>query len=132
MNQNGKTDRYKYDAIEYYQFDLDWFAFGFIFLAIDGLTIYLCKTSQLYAPAALDHGSGQMIVVLFCTRVFLMTFMSDIRDEFRAIISYSKIVWAILFATYGGVYYFDMTGKNSDEYKTLHGIVKMDMTMFML
>lgn len=34
----SKRERYKYDAIEYYKLDMDWFAFIFIFFAIDCCT----------------------------------------------------------------------------------------------
>lgn len=41
-NDKGKGERYKYDAIEYYQFDLDWFAFLFIFMALDYMCLWWC------------------------------------------------------------------------------------------
>lgn len=47
-NDLGKKERYKYDAIEYYQFDLDWFAFIFIFLALDCMAIYWSASGIMY------------------------------------------------------------------------------------
>jgi hypothetical protein len=42
-----KKDRYKYDAIEYYKQEMDWFAFNFIFLALDIITTVLIFTGGL-------------------------------------------------------------------------------------
>lgn len=39
--QDVKGDRYKYDAIEYYKTDLDWFALIFIGFAMDSIVIAL-------------------------------------------------------------------------------------------
>lgn len=39
--KESKRKRFKYDAIEYYMLDIDWFAFIFIFFAIDCFTYYL-------------------------------------------------------------------------------------------
>lgn len=42
-----KGDRYKYDAVEYYKTDLDWFALIFIGFAMDSMVIGLV-TSGIY------------------------------------------------------------------------------------
>ena len=47
-NDDGKQERYKYDAIEYYKFDLDWFAFLFIFLCLDCMALYWGSSGLLY------------------------------------------------------------------------------------
>lgn len=45
--QESKRERYKYDAIEYYKLDIDWFAFIFIFFAIDVFTYFIIKLNIL-------------------------------------------------------------------------------------
>ena len=47
-----KKDRFKYDAIEYYKLDMDWFAFNFIFFSLDVLTMVLIQTGALYNVTA--------------------------------------------------------------------------------
>ena len=43
-----KKDRFKYDAIEYYKQEMDWFAFNFIFFSLDVMTLVLIQTGALY------------------------------------------------------------------------------------
>ena len=43
-----KKDRFKYDAIEYYKQEMDWFAFNFIFFSLDLLTLVLIYKGVLY------------------------------------------------------------------------------------
>jgi hypothetical protein len=45
--QESKRERYKYDAIEYYKLDMDWFAFIFVFLAIDVFTYGVVRLNIL-------------------------------------------------------------------------------------
>jgi hypothetical protein len=47
-----KKDRFKYDAIEYYKQEMDWFAFNFIFFSLDVLTIVLINSGALYNVTA--------------------------------------------------------------------------------
>lgn len=51
-----KGDRYKYDAIEYYKTDLDWFALIFIGFAMDSLVIGLVLTG-IYGSS--DQSDGR-------------------------------------------------------------------------
>jgi hypothetical protein len=45
--QNSKTERYKFDAIDYYKMDIDWFGFICIFLFIDVFVLALIETGKL-------------------------------------------------------------------------------------
>ena len=45
--QNSKTERFKFDAIEYYKTDIDWFGFIMIFLSIDVFVAILIDTGKL-------------------------------------------------------------------------------------
>jgi hypothetical protein len=44
--QNSKTERFKFDAIEYYKMDIDWFGFIFIFFSIDVFILALKATGK--------------------------------------------------------------------------------------
>lgn len=44
---SDKWDRYKYDAIEYYKTDLDWFAFIFVACFMDVFVIWM-QMSGIY------------------------------------------------------------------------------------
>ena len=54
-----KGDRYKYDAVEYYKTDLDWFALIFIGFAMDSMVIGLV-TSGIYKTSDI---SDQFVLV---------------------------------------------------------------------
>ena len=43
----SKRERYKFDAIEYYKLDMDWFAFIFVFFAIDVFSYSMVKMKIL-------------------------------------------------------------------------------------
>jgi hypothetical protein len=45
--QSSKTERFKFDAIEYYKMDIDWFGFIFIFFSIDLFIAGLIQTGKL-------------------------------------------------------------------------------------
>ena len=45
--QNSKTERFKFDALEYYKTDIDWFGFIMIFLCIDIFVAILIETGKL-------------------------------------------------------------------------------------
>ena len=47
--QNSKTERFKFDALEYYKMDIDWFGFIFIFFSIDTFILGLVHTGKLDA-----------------------------------------------------------------------------------
>ena len=85
-NDAGKQERYKFDAIEYYQFDLDWFAFIFIFLALDCMAIYWTSYGILYDEED-QLGRNQTTLVCLSVAKFLQLFiMSDIRDGHKNVI----------------------------------------------
>lgn len=53
-----KGDRYKYDAVEYYKTDLDWFALIFIGFAMDSMVIGLVITGIYGSSDQIDNKKG--------------------------------------------------------------------------
>jgi hypothetical protein len=86
----SKRERFKYDAIEYYKLDMDWFAFIFIMFAID--TITYCMVSFKILADTKDgtfaqHGTigtsvteVSLLEAIICARIFQFLFIGDLRD----------------------------------------------------
>lgn len=80
----GKKDRFKYDAIEYYKLDIDWFAFIFIFFAIDCFTFWVVRFSILEDNTGILSQSGiselNLLQAVILARVFQFIFIGELRD----------------------------------------------------
>ena len=99
-----KGDRYKYDAIEYYKNDLDWFALIFISFAMDSMVIGL-QASGIYAVEAEKMHKGlndqHLTYITICLRIWQLCTMRNLRDVRRNLIHYNACTWAVQFMAYG-------------------------------
>ena len=134
-NDEGKQDRYKYDAIEYYQFDLDWFAFLFIFLFLDVLCLYWSLSGIMYTNLTMSNVNSTALIVLCCTKLLQTLLMSDIRDSHKRVIQYSNWLWLIFAGVYLGIgiqHYIYVSTRVLCNHILVEAAIKMEMTVFVL
>lgn len=111
----SKRERYKYDAIEYYKLDMDWFAFIFIFFAIDVFSYSMVKFKILSdtQDGLFSEKKGvteiNLLEAVIAARVFQFLFIRNLRDMYQQVNKISNIVWLFLFAIYGGTMYLMLT-----------------------
>lgn len=98
------SDRWKFDALDYYDLDIDWFAFIFVMSFVHCYGIYeivwntLDKTSE-------ERLNGEYVglcvlsVLLFC-RVIQMIFLSQLRGQDHKIKDHGHIVWIFNIVVY--------------------------------
>lgn len=107
--QHTKGDRYKYDAIDFYKNDLDWFSFICISFFFGLITIVLKETGRIiYIPAhgSLAKTSGLLHLVYIITgiRFFQLLFIRDIKEhskcEKRKVKELKMWVWLVQILAY--------------------------------
>ena len=134
-NDEGKQDRYKYDAIEYYQFDLDWFAFLFIFLFLDVLSLYWSLSGIMYTNLTMSNVNSTALIVLCCTKLLQTLLMSDIRDSHKRVIQYSNWLWLIFAGVYLGIgiqHYIYVSTRVLCNHILVEAAIKMEISIFVL
>lgn len=96
-----KGDRYKYDAIEYYKTDLDWFALIFIGFAMDSMVIGLVLSGIYSSPddeANVKKGSlndQHLNYITISLRIWQLCTMRNIKDYYRNLIHYNTFIWIV-------------------------------------
>ena len=85
--QNSKTERFKFDAIEYYKMDIDWFGFIFIFLSIDIFVVILIETGKLnsFKDEILEGENvfiteTYLLYVIIFTRILQLLYIPNCRN----------------------------------------------------
>lgn len=106
----GKTDRklnaerWKFDALDYYDLDIDWFAFIFVMAFVHCYGIYEILFGTL-PTASEERIQGEYVglfvlgVLLFC-RVIQMIFLSQLRGQDHKIKDHGHIVWIFNIVVY--------------------------------
>lgn len=110
-----KGDRYKYDAVEYYKTDLDWFALIFIGFAMDSMVIGLVtsgiyKTSDQFVLPERDkdsyilnfykgNGGGlndqHLNYITISLRIWQLCTMRNIKDYYRNLVHFNSFIWVV-------------------------------------
>ena len=76
--QGSKTERYKFDALEYYKMEIDWFGFIFIFFALDLIIVWLLHTGAIAEGAVElnEEGSslGDKIIITETYLLYVVVF----------------------------------------------------------
>lgn len=135
--QNSKTERFKFDAIEYYKMDIDWFGFIMIFLSIDVLIASLIETGKLNSFNNNEELTDKNVMtetyllwVIIATRVLQLIYIPNCRNEYREMIIISPFKWVFFISIYIGVaigLYF-VPGNQI----VISSIIKMDIMSFFL
>lgn len=96
-----KGNRYKYDAMNYYKTDLDWFAFIFIGFVMDSAVIFL-QVSGKYGIQSTGKGSTDehLTYITIGLRIFQFFSMRDLRDKHRYINRFPNSIWVIQIVIY--------------------------------
>ena len=100
----GKTqkklmkERYKQDALEYYDIDIDWFAFIFVMMQLHALEIVFFLTG-VYVPSDDASIAVQVTILaaLMGTRGVQLVFLSEIKGQDRTVKRHDYKLWIILF-----------------------------------
>jgi hypothetical protein len=95
-----KGDRYKYDAIEYYKTDLDWFALIFIGFAMDSMVIALVLTGVYGSDDEANVKKGRLNdqhlnYITISLRIWQLCTMRNIKDYYRNLIHYNTFIWIV-------------------------------------
>lgn len=96
-----KGDRYKYDAVEYYKTDLDWFALIFIGFAMDSMVIGLVLSGIYGSPdddANVKKGrlnDQHLNYITISLRIWQLCTMRNIKDYYRNLIHYNTFIWIV-------------------------------------
>jgi hypothetical protein len=107
----GKTDRrlnserWKFDALDYYDLDIDWFAFIFVMGFVHSYGIYEIVFNTLASTSSEQRINGEYVglcvlgVLLFC-RIIQMIFLSQLRGQDHKIKDHGHIVWIFNIVVY--------------------------------
>lgn len=95
-----KGDRYKYDAVEYYKTDLDWFALIFIGFAMDSMVIALVLTGVYGSDDEANVKKGRLNdqhlnYITISLRIWQLCTMRNIKDYYRNLIHYNTFIWIV-------------------------------------
>ena len=104
-----KCDRYKYDAIDYYLSDINWFAFSFVMTCLHSQSIYAlrykmkARGDEISEEDKLEVQSAITILSLvLAVRVFQLFFNSRLHnsDRERSYVSHSPSFYITIFCAY--------------------------------
>lgn len=104
--------RYKFDAIDYYKTDLEWFSLGFVMLVINitglnyVLAIHSGKIRWINAQGVLvnddSYGRGEIyqLYLLVAGRFAQLVIMSTMRNVYREFIAKKHFLWLFIILIY--------------------------------
>jgi hypothetical protein len=134
---NSKTERFKFDALEYYKMDVDWFGFIFIFFSIDCFILLLIETGRLNsfknnAVTGLDMLMTQtyLLYMVIGSRVLQLMYIPSCRNQYREMIVISPYYWG-LFITIYAIVGVSLKFAPNDQI-VIASIIKMDIMAFAL
>lgn len=90
-NEHNKL-RYKHDAIEYYELDIDWFSFQFV-LFFTHFNAFIGRSFVLQHGMDIEQ---QILIVLMVQRMVQFFLVRQLRDQKKIIQEFSEAYWLIL------------------------------------
>lgn len=132
--QYTREDRYKFDALEYYSVDVDWFAFIVICFNLDVMTATgdYQEFFDAFYPGTSASTSKEHFVLYVCValRIFQFALISRFRDNNLRLITYPQWVWLVQIIGYVAltITILVMPGNK----RIVRGIIYVDILMFIM
>ena len=104
-NKEVRMERFKYDAIDYYERDFHWFSYSFLMITLNIWLTWL-KGSK-YLLYNLTHSNHETLsLLLIVARMVVLVTSFQIRDAKRNILMISNKVWIGYILMYSSLWAF--------------------------